>query len=84
MKCVSGDVDGACDLIDVMWEEGYSSFDVLNALYRCLMFEESIKEVEKLDYLEVIGKAKVRVLGGLNTKVQLYCFIANMVEIGIN
>lgn len=66
-----------------MWKEGYGSFDILNALYRSLMIEESVKEVEKLDYLEVIGRAKARVLGGLNTQVQLYCFVANMSEIGL-
>ncbi len=64
-----------------MWTEGYNGLDIINALSRCLIAAEGIKEIDKIDYLEEVGKAKYRVLGGLDTKMQMYSLMANLCEV---
>lgn len=43
--CVKGDLEKACDIVDGMWKEGYSGYDILNAIYRALVNTEVLKEV---------------------------------------
>lgn len=51
--CARGDVDGALDKLDEVWNTGYSSLDIVTTLFRVTRSLDTLAEPVKLDFIRV-------------------------------
>merc|ERR1712060_659964 len=75
--CVSADFQKASDIVEQLWNDGYSGLDVVGAFFRLTKFEE-MGEGLKLEFIKEIGNAHMRVLDGVDSMLQLTGLVAKM------
>lgn len=67
----SHDLDGGLDRMDELWAKGYSAIDLVTTMFRVVKTFDDLSEHEKLMYLKEIGFTHMRVLDGVNSKLQI-------------
>jgi replication factor C subunit 2/4 len=73
-----GDFDGAHQKLEGLWKEGYAASDIITTIFRVVKNNNSLTEYLKLEFLKEIGNAHMKIVGGLNTFLQLSGLIARL------
>lgn len=81
LKAANGDIDGAVDVLNQLWEKGYSAVDVASTGFRVTKSLFEISEPQRLEMIKVIGFTHMRVLEGVSTYVQLAGMLAKLTEV---
>ncbi|GAA5959515.1 hypothetical protein JCM21900_004526 [Sporobolomyces salmonicolor] len=81
--CVKGDVDGAMERLEGLWNHGYSAVDIVTTLFRVTKNMDQLAEYIKLEFIREIGFAHMRILEGVSTVVQLGGLIARLCKLSM-
>ncbi|KAL1511712.1 hypothetical protein AB1Y20_005000 [Prymnesium parvum] len=76
-ECIDSKFDGAHEIIEQMWTDGYCGLDIVGTLFRITKFED-MAEPLKLDFIKEIGFTHMRVLDGLDTALQMGGLVAKL------
>ncbi|KAF8640889.1 hypothetical protein AX17_000537 [Amanita inopinata Kibby_2008] len=76
--CMKGDIEGAMDKLNNLWDQGYSAVDIVVTFFRVVKTFDEMPEYTKLEYIKEIGFTHMRVLEGVGTLVQLAGLIARL------
>ena len=71
-------IDEAIDLLDDLWEKGYSAIDIVTLAFRVAKTLAGITELKRLEVIKEIGLAHMRVLEGVGTYLQLCGLFAKL------
>ncbi|KAF8349689.1 P-loop containing nucleoside triphosphate hydrolase protein [Amanita rubescens] len=77
-SCMKGDIEGAMEKLDELWEQGYSAVDIVVTFFRVVKTFDEIPEYTKLEYIKEIGFTHMRVLEGVGTLIQLAGLVARL------
>ncbi|OCH87469.1 P-loop containing nucleoside triphosphate hydrolase protein [Obba rivulosa] len=69
--CLKGDIDGAMEKLNELWDQGYSAVDIIVTIFRVVKTFDEIPEYTKLEYIKEIGFTHMRILEGVGTLIQL-------------
>ncbi|EMD41875.1 hypothetical protein CERSUDRAFT_102269 [Gelatoporia subvermispora B] len=69
--CLKGNIDGAMEKLNELWDQGYSAVDIVVTIFRVVKTYDEIPEYTKLEYIKEIGFTHMRILEGVGTLVQL-------------
>lgn len=61
-------------------DEGYTVIDIVSNIGRIIQENERFHEKQKLNLLKILTEFKIRMLEGINSKIQLYGFISSLYE----
>jgi replication factor C subunit 2/4 len=73
----SGNIDGALELLNQLWHQGYAALDLISTMHKVTQSIE-IPEFTKLEYLKEIGFTHMRILEGVPTLLQLSGLVAKL------
>ena len=79
--CENGKFRNALDKIDSLYNDGFGSLEILNMCSKVIKKNNSISDQRKFKMIEVITQYKLRFLDGIDSIVQMYGFIADMVKL---
>ncbi|KAJ3154608.1 replication factor C subunit 4 [Geranomyces variabilis] len=75
--CLKTNVDEALDKIRALWQQGFSSLDIIGTLFRVVKSFE-MPEFTKLEYIKEIGLTHMKLLEGCQTLVQINGLIVRL------
>jgi replication factor C subunit 2/4 len=75
--CIRGKFEQACSQIDEVYYEGYNLMDILGTITKLIQTFEMDDE-RRLSYLKVATEFKMKILDGLDSHLQLHCFLATL------
>lgn len=78
-SCMSRDMVDARAGITQLWNQGYSSSDIVGTLFRVTK-DGDIPEKVKLEFLKEIGMCQLRIAEGVTTLLQLLGLVAKLCE----
>ncbi|KAI5294387.1 replication factor C subunit 4 [Ascosphaera acerosa] len=81
--CWEGNVDGALDALNELWDLGYSSHDIISTMFRVTKTIPTLSEHSKLEFIKEIGFTHMRILEGVQTLVQLSGCVARLCRINM-
>jgi len=81
--CNSGDINLACMQMNNLCNLGYSSIDIIVALYKVILNFEPINELKKLEYIREIGLTHIRIMEGVQTRIQLMGLVSKLCKLGM-
>lgn len=76
-NCMDSRLEDALSDMDDLWQKGYSAIDVVATLFRVCKTIDA-PEAKRLNLLREIGFTQLRVLEGLNTKLQVAGLLARI------
>ena len=80
--CVlDGNIDAGIDLLDTLWNKGYSSIDIVTLSFKVAKTLPGISELVRLDMIKEIGFVHMRILEGVSTYLQLCGMLAKLAAI---
>ncbi|RKP22322.1 P-loop containing nucleoside triphosphate hydrolase protein [Syncephalis pseudoplumigaleata] len=82
LSCQQGDIDVAVRGVSDLWDQGYSSIDIVTTLFRVAKLSNELEEYTKLEYIKEIGLTHMRVLDGVQTLLQLSGLMARLCQLG--
>lgn len=68
---IDKNIDQAIELLDGLWQKGYSAIDIVTLSFKVAKFLPGIDEQQRLDLIKEIGIVHMRVLEGVSTYLQL-------------
>ncbi|PRP74629.1 replication factor C subunit 2 isoform 1 [Planoprotostelium fungivorum] len=78
--CANAKFNEAHDLLEVLWQEGYSSSDIISTLFKVVKNQE-MAETTKLYFIREIGLTHVKIVQGMNSLLQLSALIAHLCKL---
>lgn len=76
-NCMNSQLEDALTDMEELWGKGYSAIDIISTLFRlCKTIEAS--ETRRLQLLREVGFTQLRVLDGLNSKLQVAGLLARI------
>ncbi|KAN0028016.1 hypothetical protein ACTFIV_009843 [Dictyostelium citrinum] len=81
--CAKSDFKEAYPFLKKLWDDGYSSIDIISALFSITKSSNNIPEYQKLEFLKEIGFCNLRATTGVNTLVQLTGLLSKLCLISI-
>ncbi|KAI9598887.1 P-loop containing nucleoside triphosphate hydrolase protein [Syncephalis fuscata] len=82
LSCQRGDIDVAVRGVSDLWQQGYSSVDIITTLFRVAKLSNELEEYTKLEYIKEIGLAHMQALEGVQTLLQLTGLMARLCQLG--
>lgn len=82
--CLDGNIDQALNNINMLLNDGYNTYDIVNVIAKVIQDSLSIEEDLKFEILKIVSIMKMKVLEGIDSKAQLYGFIANICDTCLN
>ncbi|CUM54622.1 unnamed protein product [Debaryomyces tyrocola] len=76
-----GNIDEAIELLDNLWEKGYSAIDIVTLSFRVAKTLPGISELKRLDMIKEIGFVHMRVLEGVSSYLQLCGLFAKLCDL---
>ncbi|CAG84897.2 DEHA2A13574p [Debaryomyces hansenii CBS767] len=76
-----GNIDEALELLDNLWEKGYSAIDIVTSSFRVAKTLPGISESKRLDMIKEIGFVHMRVLEGVSSYLQLCGLFAKLCDL---
>ena len=76
-----GNIDEALELLDNLWEKGYSAIDIVTLSFRVAKTLPGISELKRLDMIKEIGFVHMRVLEGVSSYLQLCGLFAKLCDL---
>lgn len=80
-SCAQHRLNEALDETEQLCIKGYSAIDLVTTMFRVSKTLEGLQEQQRLQFLKEIGLTHLRVLEGLNTKLQVYGLLARLCAI---
>ncbi|KUL81653.1 hypothetical protein ZTR_09257 [Talaromyces verruculosus] len=81
--CWEGKVDSALDILNELWNLGYSSHDIISTMFRVTKTIPTLSEHAKLEFIKEIGFTHMRILDGVGTLLQLSGCVAKLCKINM-
>ncbi|GAM40802.1 DNA replication factor complex subunit [Talaromyces pinophilus] len=81
--CWEGKVDAALDILNELWNLGYSSHDIISTMFRVTKTIQTLSEHTKLEFIKEIGFTHMRILDGVGTLLQLSGCVAKLCKINM-
>jgi replication factor C subunit 2/4 len=78
--CIAGDTALAVDLMQQLWNTGYSCSDIIGTVFKVTRAHDRMPESIKLEFLKEIGFTHMRIADGVNTKLQLFGLIGRLCQ----
>ncbi|ANZ73786.1 BA75_01838T0 [Komagataella pastoris] len=72
------DIDAAVDLLNRLWEKGYSAVDIVTTSFKVMKSVTEIPEADRLEVMREIGFTHMRVLEGVSSYLQLAGMLAKI------
>ncbi|AOA60823.1 Replication factor C (RF-C) subunit [Komagataella phaffii CBS 7435] len=72
------DIDAAVDLLNRLWEKGYSAVDIVSTSFKVMKSVTEIPEADRLEVMREIGFTHMRVLEGVSSYLQLAGMLARI------
>lgn len=69
------DLEGALNTFDSLWEEKFDAADLINSFFR------AARSMENYELLKVIGLVNLRIIEGVNSKLQFYGLFDDILNI---
>jgi replication factor C subunit 2/4 len=82
-SCQAGDINAALEVINKLWDQGYSAVDIVVTVFRVVKGLDDLPEYTKLEFIREVGWTHMRVLEGVGTIVQLGGMIARLCRMSI-
>lgn len=82
--CCSKDgqgIDNALQLLDSLWDKGYSAIDIVTLTFKVAKTLPGINEQKRLDMIKEIGFTHMRILEGVSTYLQLCGLYSKLCEL---
>ncbi|CAO0793411.1 unnamed protein product [Mucor circinelloides] len=79
--CGQGKVDDAVTLVEQLYDQGYSSLDIITTIFRVTRNYNEMSEQLRLDYLKEIGFTHMRILEGHQSIIQLSGMVAKLCDL---
>lgn len=76
-----GNIDEALELLDSLWDKGYSAIDIVTLTFRVAKTLPGISELKRLDMIKEIGFVHMRVLEGVSSYLQLCGLFAKLCDL---
>jgi len=80
-NCAEGKIDDALDILNELWELGYSSHDVISTMFKVTKNMPGLTEYGRLEFVREIGFTHMRILEGVQTLLQLSGCVAKLCKI---
>lgn len=74
-------LDDAIDLLDTLWNKGYSAIDIVTLAFKVAKTIPGILELTRLDVIKEIGFVHMRVLEGVLSYLQICGMLAKLAQI---
>jgi replication factor C subunit 2/4 len=81
--CLKGDIDGAMEKLNELWEQGYSAVDIVVTIFRVTKTFDELPEYMKLEFIKEIGFTHMRILEGVGTIIQLGGLLARLCKMNM-
>ncbi|ODV79540.1 P-loop containing nucleoside triphosphate hydrolase protein [Suhomyces tanzawaensis NRRL Y-17324] len=82
LSCTNAkNIDEAIDLLDTLWNKGYSAIDIVTLTFKVAKTLPGINESKRLDMIKEIGFVHMRVLEGVSTYLQLCGLFAKICDL---
>lgn len=81
--CIKGDIDGAMEKLNELWNNGYSAVDIVVTIFRVVKTFDEMPEYTKLEYIKEIGFTHMRILEGVGTLIQLGGLMARLCKMNL-
>ncbi|KAF9245736.1 P-loop containing nucleoside triphosphate hydrolase protein [Melanogaster broomeanus] len=81
--CIKGDINGAMEKLNELWEQGYSAVDIVVTIFRVTKTFDELPEYTKLEYIKEIGFTHMRILEGVGTIIQLGGLLARLCKLNM-
>ncbi|KAF5210235.1 putative replication factor C subunit [Clavispora lusitaniae] len=75
------DIDTAIDLLDTLWNKGYSAIDIVTSSFKVAKTLPHVNESKRLDMIKEIGFVHMRVLEGVSSYLQLCGLFAKLADL---
>lgn len=76
-----GELKNSITLVNELSEEGYNTYDIVSTISKVIQNNNDINEDIKLDVLMEVSKTKMKVLDGVNSILQIYGLLANILKL---
>jgi len=76
--CLKQELSNACSIVNQLFDNGFSSFDILESLFQIIKTYE-IHDDLKLEFIKQLGIVHMRIYNGLSSKLQLYGLISRLI-----
>lgn len=78
--CLAGKNQEAYDAMKALWDQSFTAYDLVNSIGK-IIEARNLKADLLYEYLDQVSSLKVKVLGGINSLVQLFSFITRLCDI---
>ena len=78
--CQNGHLDSAIGNVDKLLDDGYGALDIINVISKIIQEKKDIRDKTRFNILKEISQFKMRILDGIDSFVQIYGFISNMID----
>lgn len=79
--CYEGKVEAAIEVLQELWNLGYSSHDIISTMFRVTKTIPTLSESAKLDFIREIGFTHMKILEGVQTLLQLSGCVARLCKL---
>lgn len=76
--CIKRNFTPAHEGLRQLWTLGYSAEDIIINIFKCVKYNDSMSERQKLDFVKRIGETHLRISNGLNSLLQLSALISKL------
>lgn len=82
--CGKVDIEQALDVLQELWDLGYSCHDIITTMFKVTKSIPSLSEHAKLEFIKEIGFTHMRILEGVQTFLQLSGCVARLCRINMD
>ncbi|KAL4976172.1 P-loop containing nucleoside triphosphate hydrolase protein [Aspergillus desertorum] len=81
--CWEGKVDSALEVLNELWDLGYSAHDIISTMFKVTKTIPTLSEHSKLEFIREIGFTHMRILDGVQSLLQLSGLIAKISKVNM-
>jgi len=78
--CAKSELNKALDEIEQLSDKGYTAIDLVTTMFKVSKTVDGLQEQQRLLFLKEIGLTHLRVLEGLNTRLQVFGLISRLCQ----
>jgi replication factor C subunit 2/4 len=80
-KCLEAKIDEAYDGMKALYDMGYSASDIITIMFRVVKNYQAMNEFLKLEYVKNIGNCHMRIVDGVDSRLQLSGLLADLCKL---
>lgn len=81
--CTECRIDDAYEGMKALCDMGYSASDIITILFRVIRNHQNLHEFLKLEYIKVVGFCHMRILDGVDSRLQLSGLLADLCALSL-